>query len=101
MGIFSRFFGWKRPQIDLTKTEFVQAGACPNCWGYQEYDEKFVEHYRDYTKSNINNNKQNQKAFVQQFVETYVTGIRLKKDGDKLACPTCKAKFKNVSSKLN
>jgi len=101
MGLFSRLFGKKKPQIDLTEEEFVEANACPNCWGYQEYDDQFVEYNRDATKSNINNDKQHQKAFVQQFVETHVTGIRLKREGEKLACPTCKAKFKYVPSKLN
>jgi len=101
MGLFSRLFGKKKPQIDLTNSELIEAGACPNCWGYQEYDDQFVEYNRDSTKSNINNDKQNQKAFVQQFVETNVTGIRLKKDGDKQVCPMCKGKYKSVSSHAN
>ena len=101
MGLFSRIFGKKKNQVDLTAAELVEAGACPNCWGYQEYDNQFKAYNNDSTKSNINNDKQHQKAFVQQFVETYVTGIRLQAEGEQLACPTCKTKYKHVSSKLN
>jgi len=101
MGLFSRLFGKKKNQIDLTNTELIEAGVCPNCWGYQEYNDQFVEYNKDSTKSNINNDKQNQKAFVQQFVETYVTGIRLQKEGELLTCPTCTTGYKYVSSKTN
>ena len=101
MGLFSKIFGSKKNKIDLNETELIEVGACPNCWGYQEYDDQFVAYNKDITKSNINNDKQNQKAFVQQFVETHITGIRLKTEGEQLACPTCKTKYKQVSSKLN
>lgn len=99
MGLISRLFGKKKNQIDLTNKESFEAGACPNCWGYQEYDDQFVEYNNDFTSSNANNGKQNQKAFVQQFVEKYITGIRLQTEGKLLACPTCVTGYRFGSSK--
>lgn len=101
MGILKKLFGSKKDEADLSKEELIDAGACPNCWGYQEYQDKFIEYTNDKTKSNINHDKQNKKAFVQQFIETNITGIRLKKDGESLSCPTCQTKYKHVSNKAN
>ncbi len=101
MGLIEKLFGGKKPKIELSEKEVIEAGACPNCWGKQEYEGQYIEYLQDQTKSNINNDKSNQKAFVTQFVETHLTGIRLKKDGDKLVCPTCTFKTKHVSSKAS
>ncbi len=98
MGLFSKLIGKKKKSRILSDEDIVNAGACPNCWGVQEYDGQYTEFVKDQTKDNINHNKQGQKAFVQQFVETNVTGIRLKTDGDKQVCPMCKGKYKSVSS---
>ena len=86
-------------KIVVDDATLIEAGACPNCWGVQEYDNQFIEYMKDQTKSNINHDKDNQKAFVQQFIETHVTGIMLKREGDYLQCPTCQSKYKYVSSK--
>ena len=67
----------------------------------QEYENEYNAFSNDQTKANINHDKQHQKAFVQQFVETNVTGIRLKREGDQLICQKCKRKHKFVSSKAN
>ena len=82
MGFLSKIFGTQKNQIDLNKTELIEADACPNCWGYQEYDGRFVSHNSGQTKSNIKNFTQYQKAFVQQFVEKYITGVQG-------TCPNC------------
>lgn len=100
MGFFEKLFGIKE-KIDLSKEELVNAGACPNCWGHQEYQDKFIDYVEDQTKSNINHDKYNKKAFVQQFIETNITGIRLKKEGDLLVCPSSTSSHKYVSSKAN
>ena len=103
MGFLSRLFGGskKKGSITLNEEELVEAGACPSCWDMQEYEDQYQSYSFDATKANINHDKLHQKAFVQQFVETHVTGIRLKRDGDKLSCPSCKGKYKHVSSKAN
>ncbi len=100
MGLFEKLFGSKEDE-GIDNDTLVEAGVCPNCWGHQEYDKKFIEYANDPTKANINQDKFNKKAFVAQFVETYVTGIRLKKDGDQQVCPACKGNYKTVPSKLN
>lgn len=93
MGFFSKLFGKKKNSDTFSDKEIIEAGACPNCWGRQNYDGKFVDFVKDQTKSNINYDKNHQKAFIQQFVETNVTGIQLKKDGGQQCCPTCSTKF--------
>ena len=101
MGFFSKIFGSKKKSKVFTDEEIAAAGACPNCWGSQNYDGQYLDFVKDSTKSNINHDAGNQKTFVQQFIETNVTGIRLKKDGDKQACPICKTKYKHSSSHAN
>ncbi len=99
MGIFNKLFGKKRNSDHLDDEKIIEAGACPNCWGNQSYDDKYIEFVEDQTKSNINHDALHQKAFVQQFIETSITGIRLKSEGDHQICPACKTKYKYVSSK--
>lgn len=93
MGFFDKLFGNSNDKVELNHEELVEAGACPNCWGQQEYAGAYREFNEDPTKSNINRDKQHQKAFVAQFVETHVTGIKLKKNEGKLECPTCTKNF--------
>ncbi len=93
MGLFKKLFGKKDGSSNVNEQDIVDAGACPNCWGRQEYEGKFIDFVNDQTKSNINHDKEHQKAFVAQFVETHVTGIRLKNDGNKMTCPKCKGKY--------
>ena len=100
MSFLSKLFGKKKTN-SLDDSTLIEAGVCPNCWGKMEYDNQYVEYVRDQTKANINHDKSQQKAFVQQFVETHVTGIHLKKDGESLSCPRCKGKNKFVSGKAN
>lgn len=98
MGFFSKLFGKKKNSEVLSDEQIAEAGACPNCWGHSEYDGQYKEAVKDQTKSNIDGDKLHQKAFVQQFIENNVTGIRLKRDGDQQYCPVCKTKYKHVSS---
>jgi hypothetical protein len=52
---------------------------CPNCWGHQEYGGEDREAYAETMDANANAGIGRRKAFVQQFVETNVTGVRSKK----------------------
>mgnify|MGYP000008368608 CR=1 FL=1 len=99
MGIFEKLFGSVNNSEIFTNEELGEANICPNCWGKQEYDDQYIEYVKDQTKDNINHDKQHQKAFIQQFVETNVTGIRLKQEGQYQACPVCQTKYKKVSNK--
>ena len=98
MGLFDKLFGGKEGAAELEQ-ELVAAGVCPNCWGTQAYDGKFEAFVEDQTKANVNHDKAHKKAFVQQFIETGVTGIRLKKEGDLQVCLKCGGKYKHVSAK--
>ncbi len=98
MGFLSKLFGKEINSQVLSDQELIEGGACPNCWGRQDYDGQFMEAARDQTKSNINHDKTARKAFIAQFVETNVTGIRLKKDGDQQICPACNSRYKHVTS---
>ncbi|MDF1695113.1 MAG: hypothetical protein P1U56_04750 [Saprospiraceae bacterium] len=100
MNFFKNLFGGKN-KIELSEEELLEVGACPNCWGKQEYNDEYVAYQKDQTKANINKDKQHQKAFVQQYIETGITGIQLKREGEYLTCPKCNTKHKYVSSKAN
>jgi len=100
MNFFKNLFS-KKKTINLSDEELLEAGACPNCWGKQEYDDQYRAYSKDQTKSNIDHDKLHQKAFVQQFIETGITGIKLKREGEYLTCPKCNSKHKYVSSKAN
>jgi len=93
MGLFSKLFGKKEASKIFTNEELVEAGACPNCWGRQDYEGKYVAFVKDQTKSNINHDKAHQKAFVQQFVETHITGVQLKQEGNQRVCASCQTKY--------
>ena len=93
MGLFSKLFGKKETPQSFTDEELLEANVCPNCWGRQDYDGKYVDYVKDQTKSNINHDKGHQKAFVQQFVETHVTGIHLKQEGHNKVCEMCKTRY--------
>ena len=99
MNFFKNLFNKKKKMF--SDDDLIEAGACPNCWGKQEYNDKFVEYVKDQTKSNINNDKLHLKSFVQQYIETGITGIKLKREGDYGTCPTCNIKHKYSSSKAN
>ena len=98
MSLFEKLFGGKDGAFRLSQ-DLVEAGVCPNCWGKQSYDGKFKIFVEDRTKAHINHDKLYRKAFVQQFIETAITGIRLKKEGDTQSCATCNGKYKYVPAR--
>lgn len=79
-----------------SKDELVRAEVCPNCWGKQEY----ANEYRDVIKQRSKNANE-EKAFVEKFIETHLTGVKLKKENDKLICPTCAGVYKKANSNAN
>ncbi len=80
---------FKQPS-ETTKTE-TPDGLCPSCWGYQEYDDKIRELYKD-KQIDVNNHKANY-SFVKEFIITHVDGIKLVKGNNSLECPTCRLKI--------
>ena len=99
MGLLDKLVGLLTSTEKPSEEALLEAGVCPNCWGKQEYANEYREIVKDKTKSNINKDASGQKAFIEQFVETHLTGIQLKNDGEHLTCASCTGKFKKVSSK--
>ena len=61
-------------------------GTCPVCWGYQEYDSKLRQLFKD--KLLDVNHHSDSYMKVQKFMVKYVDGIRLKQAKVE-DCPTC------------
>ena len=99
INFLKKLFGKKQNSLLFSDEELIEANVCPNCWGHQEYDNKYTQYLKDQTKGNISGDSQSKKAFVQQFIETNITGIRLKREGDQQVCQSCKLKYKVVPSK--
>lgn len=70
MEFLSKIFGRQQSKVNLAEIESMDLDACPNCWGYQKYDNQFVENNAIFTSGH------KPKAFVLLFVEKYITGIR-------------------------
>lgn len=61
-------------------------GTCPVCWGYQQYDTKIREVFKD-RQIDVNNHSASYMR-IQKFMKKYIDGIRLKQ-GEVKDCPTC------------
>ncbi|AIZ40843.1 MULTISPECIES: hypothetical protein [Cellulophaga] len=71
----------------------IPESVCPNCWGDQEYGNVIREKYRD-IQIEVNN-KERKHAFIQDFIVTNLSGIRLKSTVNGLECPTCQLRNEN------
>ena len=91
-----KLFGIKENRV--SRDELIELNVCPNCWGQQAYGDNFEEYIKDPTRSNIAKDPSNRKAFIQQFVEDHVTGIKLVNDGALKTCPGCKTKYANKAA---
>ena len=87
------FFKKKEDKIEVTEQGLLDVGVCPNCWGHSEYGDEFREYVEDRQKDILNHDRTAQKAFIQKFVETRITGIHLKSEEHALVCPVCRKKF--------
>ena len=66
---------------------------CPNCWGYQEYEGKFLSTLQ---KENIDlNNLKEKKGWIQEYAIKHFEGIKLEETGDLFECPNCKLTYKH------
>ena len=85
--VISEYFRKKEAGEDVQAPE----GVCPNCWGEQQYDSKFIQLMED-EQIDVNNH-QVRYAFIQEFVKQYVDGIVLKKEEQYHYCSGCDAKY--------
>ena len=91
MSILNWFNKKNNGQID--DQEIVEAGLCPNCWGSQSYDGKFVEAVKDQQIAISNGDTTANRAFIQDFVKTHLEPIKLKNHDIYNQCPVCKVKY--------
>lgn len=80
--IIVEFF--KKPEQETVNE--APEGLCALCWGYQEYDGKIRELYKD-KQVDVNNHKDSY-MLIQGFVKEHVDGYQLK-DGVVHVCPNC------------
>jgi hypothetical protein len=73
--------------------EITEAGLCPNCWGQQSYDNKFVDAIKDQQVAINNGDTTANRAFIQDFVKTHLEPIKLKNHDIYDQCPVCKVKY--------
>ncbi|MBT8327896.1 MAG: hypothetical protein KJP21_09240 [Bacteroidia bacterium] len=71
----------------------ADAGLCPNCWGQQSYDGKFVRAVKDKQIDINNHDSTATRAFIQDFVKTHLEPITLQNNDVFDQCPTCKVKY--------
>ncbi|MGB3345529.1 MAG: hypothetical protein WBA61_16590 [Aequorivita sp.] len=75
---------FKKPEQETVNQS--PEGLCSLCWGYQEYDGKIRELYKD-KQVDVNNHKDSY-MLIQGFVKKHVDGYQLK-DGVVHVCPDC------------
>ncbi|MEO1435707.1 MAG: hypothetical protein AAFV80_09240 [Bacteroidota bacterium] len=100
MNVIKKLFSGK-PSTIFSKAALGENEVCPNCWGRYNYDGKYREFVEDQTKANRTPGATNRKAFIAKFVETHITGIRLKNESERLLCTACNTSYKSVSEKAN
>ena len=77
----------------FTRKELIQHGVCPDCWDDMAYYNGFFTYMEDRTKANIHGPKDKNLAFIEQFVQDNITGIKLKHDGKRYYCSNCDRDF--------
>lgn len=80
--VITEFF--KKPKDETINT--APEGLCELCWGFQEYDGKIRQLYRD-KQVDVNNSKDSY-MLVQRFVRDNIDGYQIK-DGIVHVCPDC------------
>ncbi len=100
MGVIAKYLKQQREESnnskDYTNEELLEMGVCPNCWGRQKYDDKFVEFVKDRTKSEINKEHRHRKAFIEKFIETEISGVKLKETDHYQVCGKCKSGYRKI-----
>ena len=67
-------------------------GACPNCWGWEEWDNVVRTAMKD-KQIDVNNHREGH-AFIKQFTVEHIDGIRLRKHEDgQYKCERCQTLY--------
>lgn len=85
---------WVKGFLTGNKSEEAPEMHCPNCWGRQEYEGKFIEAIN---QEQIDlNNLNEKKGWIQDYAVRKFEGIKLQKTQDYFQCPSCKLEYKNT-----
>ena len=89
MNILESILDYFRRKQSQTETP---EGLCPNCWGKQEYEGKFLEASR---KENIDLNNINEKTgWINAYAVEHFEGIKLREEDGAMVCPACKSAYR-------
>lgn len=79
----------------FSKEELLSRDICPDCWEQMTYYNEYMTYVEDRTKTDIHGpvSDSSNKAFIEDFVQDNITGIKLKNDHHRKYCPTCKHNF--------
>lgn len=83
----------KKDNKIFSEQELVDQDICPDCWNEMAYYNEYMTFIEDRTKADIHGPKDQKKAFIEEFVQDNITGIRLKNDHNRHYCPSCEKDF--------
>ena len=78
MELLSKFFVSNGNSPNLVNEQVLGGPSCVNCWGRSEYEGQFQQKVLDQSKTNISRGKLCRMSFILKFVETNITGVRMK-----------------------
>jgi hypothetical protein len=80
-----QYFEKKTPNIEAPDNH------CPNCWGRQEYEGKFLEalHQEKIDLNNLNDKQ----GWIQAYATEHFEGIKSKAKDSQLVCNMCKISY--------
>ncbi len=80
-------------RVVFSDQELIEQGVCPYCWDDMAYYNQYMSYVEDRTKADIHGPNDKTKAFIEEFVQSNITGIQLKNDGSRHICPNCGSEF--------
>ncbi len=93
MNVFNKFLIFLKSKQESISSSTPE-GLCPNCWGRQEYGNKFYKAMKTYD-IDINTNDV-QVGWIQDYFNKNLRGITLESKEDGLVCGNCKIKYKII-----
>lgn len=88
MSFWSKLFSKSKPEIEAPE------GACPNCWGRQEYQDKIFEAVR---KKGIDIKKlELEKGWIRAYAMENLSKLWLEDRDGASTCPTCHVEYKEI-----
>ena len=77
----------------FSKEELIENDICPYCWNDMAYYNEYMAYVEDRTKADIHGPKDQNKAFIEEYVQDNITGIQLKNDKNRHYCPNCEQEY--------